>query len=322
MSRSGLFTQFGVADESTYGTYVAPTRFLEFLEESMKLDIERNESKGLRSGQRILRQDHWKAGKRGAAGSVSLEVPNKGFGVFLKHMLGTIATTTDGTGRIHTASLGDLFGDYMTMQFGRPDIAGTVQPFSYVGCKVVDWELTNSPDEYLICNLGIDARDESTSQALVAATAPSATDIFHWSECTVTVGGSSFEPQSIAIKGTNGQKTDRHHLRGSGLKKEPIENEMREITVELDADFESLTAYNRYSAGTHVAVVSTWTSTLNYDTAKPFKVVVTINAARTDGDTPNIDGADLVPQKLSLKAVDDGTNPPIQIAYYTSDTTP
>lgn len=322
MSRTGLFAQLGVAAESTYGTYVAPTRFIEFLDESLKLDIARNESRGLRSGQRILRQDHWKAGKRSAGGSISLEVPNKGFGLFLQHMLGAIATAADGTGKIHTASLGDLFGDSLTLQVGRPDTAGTVQPFSYLGCKVVDWELSNSPDEYLIASLGIDARDESTANALVAATAPAATDIFHWSECVVTVGGSSFEPQSISIKGTNGQKTDRHHLRGATLKKEPVENAMREITVEMDADFESLTAYNRYAAGTHVAVVSTWTSALTYDTSKPFKIVVTINAARTDGDTPNIDGADLVPQKLSLKAVDNGSLAPIEIAYYTSDATP
>ena len=319
---SGLFSQFGVAAESTYGTYVAATRFLEHVDDSMKLDIDRNESAGLRSGQRVLRQDHWKAGKRAAGGDIELEVPNKGFGLLISHMMGSIATAADGAGFKHTGTIGTLTGKSLTLQFGRPDTSGTVRPFNYVGCKIEEWELSNSVDDFLICKLGIDARDEDDTTALVAATAPTLTDIFHWTGCTVTVGGSAFEPRSFAIKAKNGLKVDRHHLRGASLKKEPLESKLREYEIEMDCDFESLTAYDRYAAGSHVAVVSTWVSPLTYDTAKPFKVVVTVNAARTDGDTPKLKGSDLLEQKLKLKVVDNGTNPAVQIEYFTSDASP
>ena len=42
----GLSAQFGIADETTFGTTVTPTRFLEFTDESLDFQIERIESKG------------------------------------------------------------------------------------------------------------------------------------------------------------------------------------------------------------------------------------------------------------------------------------
>lgn len=322
MSRSALFAQLGIVDEVTYGTYVAPTRWLEFTEEDVKLDIERNESEGIRTGQRVLRQDHWKAGKRQAAGGITLEVPNKGFGLVLKHMLGTIATAASGTGKKHTATIGDLWGDMFTAQFGRPDISGTVQPYSYLGCKIAEWELSNSPDEFLLCSLTIDARDETTAQALAAASAPTATDIFHWAGGSFTIGGSATPLIDFSLQGNNGLKTDRFFLAGTNLKSQPIQAAMAEITGEVTVDFDGLTQYNRFVGGTHAAIVGTWVSALEYDTGLPFKVVVTLPACRFDGETPGIEAGETLQQAMPIKVVDDGTNPPISIDYYTSDASP
>jgi hypothetical protein len=42
--------------------------------------------------------------------------------------------------------------------------------------------------------------------------------------------------------------------------------------------------------GTTAAIVATWTAVSTYDVAKPYKLVITIPAARFDGETPNVDG--------------------------------
>jgi len=44
--RSGLGAQLGFAAESTYGTYVAPTRFLEFTTEGLDISQEPIASQG------------------------------------------------------------------------------------------------------------------------------------------------------------------------------------------------------------------------------------------------------------------------------------
>jgi hypothetical protein len=321
-ARSGIDTQLGVAEEVTYGTYVAPTRFLTFISESMKLNIDRNESKGLRSGQKYDRTDQWKAGKRRAAGSLQTEVGNKGFGLLFKHALGGIATTADGTGKKHTATPGDLFGKALTVQIGTPDVSGTVQPYSYMGSKVASWGLSQPVNDFLLMTLGLDAQDESTAQTLAAATAPAETELFHWSGLVVTVGGSSFDALSFDFNQDNGLNVDRHHLRGSTLKKEPIEAGKRQASGTLVGEFENLTAYTRFVAGTTATIIATWTAVATYDTAKPFKLVLTLQNCRFDGDTPDVGGPDVVQQSLPFKVLDDGTNPVVQVDYYTSDATP
>ena len=54
---SGLAAQFGVAEETTWGTAATPDRFYEFVSEGIKNDLARIESKGLRSQNRVLRSD-------------------------------------------------------------------------------------------------------------------------------------------------------------------------------------------------------------------------------------------------------------------------
>lgn len=318
--RSGIGSQLMLKSEVTYGTGVVVDRPLEFVSEGLKLDIGRMESKGLRSGQRLQRFDHWAAGKRAAGGPIEFEVANKGFGLLLTTMgLGAVSTTADGTGFRHRGTIGDLFGDMMTIQVGRPDVAGTVQPFTYLGCKIAEFELVQEIDEFLILSTSIDARDETTATALATATAPTVTELFHWGGFTMTVGGSAFEPTSFKLGVNNGLKTDRHHLRGATLKKEPIEEKMREVTFEMEGEFESLTAYNRYVNGTDTAIVATWTAVATYDTAKPFKIVATMEGTRWDGETPTVDGAGVLSQPMKGVVLDDATSPTFTLDYFSSD---
>lgn len=316
--RSGIAAQLGISAESTYGTYVAPTRFLPFVSEALALDIARMKSAGLRSGQRIGRSDGWAPGTRQAAGSVELEVGNKGFGLLFAKALGAAAASADGTGFKRTYTMGDLFGDMLTMQVGRPDVSGTVQPFSYLGCKIAGFSLEQTVDEFLKLSLDVDARDETTAQSLVAATAPALTELFHWGQMAVTVGGSSFAAEEFAVEVDNNLKTDRFKLRGNTLKDEPIE-QRRTITGRLVGEFESLTHYNRYTGGTTAAIVATWTSALTYDTGKFFKLEVTLPTCRFDGTSPNVDGDGVLPFEYPFEVLDSGSGQPITIDYYTSD---
>lgn len=321
--RSGLAAQLGMVAESTVGTYATPTRFLEFTEESLRLESQRIESKGLRANNRVLRSDRWASNKKGAGGDVGFEVASKGFGLLFKHSLGSVVISTPGGGtnsRDHTCTIGDDYGLGLTVQVGRPDVAGTVQPFSYLGCKVTEFELSNEFDGLLMFKPTLDAMDETTAQSLASASYPSGQELLHYGGGSITLAGSAFDVKSISVKVSKGLDTERYFIRGSTLKKEAIPADLVVIEGEMEAEFESLTAYNRFVNGTTAAIVALWEGSTIESTLK-YGVQVTLPVVRFDGDTPVVSGPEVLAQPLKFKALYDGSQEPITLRYRTTDTT-
>lgn len=320
--RSGLAAQLGVKAESTFGTYIAPDRFYEFDEEDLSLSIERVQSAALRAGNRVQRTDRWQPGARSVEGSVSLPVMSKSMGLLLLHMLGTVAITTPGGAvntRRHTHTLGDTFGLSLTCQVGRPDTGGTVRPFSFLGCKVAEWELTQEVDELLMLELSLDAADQTTAQALATASYPAGLELFSWDDCAILVGGAAFEPKSLSLSGSNGLKTDRYLLRSSTVKKEQLLADHTLIEGELVGEFESLTAYDRFVDGTIAAVQLTWTGSL-IETTFNYKLDVVLPACRFDDAEVRVQGPDVLEVTLPFVVLNNGTDEPISVIYDTTDT--
>lgn len=320
---SGIAAQLGLAAESVYGTRVAPGRFLEFKSESLGIDIDRLESEALRSGMRVLRNDHWAAGKKSVSGDIEFEVGNKGFGLVFKHMLGAVATTADGTGKKHSCTLADPLGLSFSVQVGKPDTGGTVRPFDFLGCVVTSWELASAVDGILALTLSVDGQNLDTAQTLASSPTPGVTELFYFNRCVAQIGGSAAKVKDIKLAANLGMDTERYFLQTAGeLKSAPIQAEKVELTGEMTMEFENLTQLNRYLNGTTAAVQATWTTVSTYDTAKPFKVDLALPCVRFDGEVPDVDGPGIVELSLPFKVLDDGTNQPVTLDYYTSDTAP
>src|SRR5687768_6941717 len=137
-TRSGLDAQLGLAAESTYGTGVVATRFLEFDEEDFKYVPTWLEGEGIRAGRKFKRDSRVSVARKNVTGKVDCKVANKGFGLLLKHMIGSSATATqigatDAYAQLHTP--GDHVGKSLTFQVGRPEPGtGTVRPHAFTGC--------------------------------------------------------------------------------------------------------------------------------------------------------------------------------------------
>lgn len=291
---SGIGGQLGLVAEVTYGTYVAPSRWYEFVSESLVLERERIESAGIRAGRRVLHR--WAAGIQRVTGDVSMELAPQNYGLIFEHMFGGKATTGAGP-YTHTFTPGDLAGKSLAVQIGRPDIAGVVRPFSYLGMKVASWELSCSVNEYAMLNLSMYGAHEDTAQTLGTPAYPATLTPFTFLQGVVSVAGSGFDVKECSLSADNGLATDRHFLRTTTPErpKEPLEASRRAYTGELTADFTDLTAYNRFVNGTEAALVLTFTSA-------PHSLTITMNV-RYDGTTPNISGDDLLEQSLPFKAV-------------------
>ena len=323
-----LETQFGMKDESTYGTAVTVDRFMEFNSENIKANYTRIEYAGLRSGQRVQRSDRFVPVNKGASGPVKFNPLSVGAGFWLKHMLGTVATgATSDSVTPHTGTIGSLRGDYFTAQANRYEATtATNRAFTWEGGKVASWEMANDVDGLLEWTLNMDFENQATGTALATASYPTGGELFSFAGAAVTIAGTATPVTGIKIACDNGLKLDRHKLRASTLKQEPIESKHRMITWEMEADFESLTDYNRFvsatSAGAVATIVATWTApTLVGVSAYP-TIVVTIDAARFDSADVAVSGEDIIMNKLSGRGLFDGTDSAVTVVYTTADATP
>lgn len=290
---SGLGGQFGFKSETTVGTAVTVDTFhAGLVSETVKQEIARIESQGIRAGRRTTHA--WKAGGKTVGGGVTLELWNEPLATLLTHMFGTVNTT--GTGPYtHTATPGDLTGKSFTAQFGRPGTDGTVHPFTYAGCKIASWTISCAAGEIARLVLELTAQTETTATALASASYPADAEPFVFVEGSLSLAGSAVATvRNMTLQAAQGLATSRHRI-GSATVKEQLENGMRTYTGQVELDFESLTAYSRFVDGVEAALVMAFNNGTD-------SLTITCNV-RFDGETPELSGAEILRQRLPIKCV-------------------
>lgn len=324
---TGLDAQIGFVNETTYGTPVTVTRFYEFLSESVKNEIDRYESQGLRSGARVQRSGRWASGHQRTGGDVEFELGNKSYGLLLEHMFGTVATTTPTNGvltRDHTFTPGSLDAKQLTCQIGRPPISGAVQPFTYHGCNIGSWSIEVSNDAIPKLTISLLGEEEDTATALAAASYPSGFEVYTFTQVSLDVAGSSVDVYELNLEGNNTLKDDRYPL-GTVKRRKPLEVGLREYTGSFRGEFESLTQYNRFVNGTEAALVITmWGDDIEAVTPTyRYELKITCNV-RFDGETPSVGGPELLEMEIPFKCLNTGANDgtAITCVYRTTDTAP
>jgi hypothetical protein len=326
MAKVGDLT-VGIGKESTVGTAVSPTRRLEVTEESLKLNIDRVESKALKTSRRYLSSTGWANGNRNVDGDVAFEIPSAGFGLILQNLLGapTITANSPVTGT-HThvySGLTSVDTQALTFQVVRTDVTGTQHKFTYSGVKFPDAEIdASATGDFVTFKASVDGWDETVSAAApTSASYTSATPLM-FTGASVTIGGSSVPATDINLKIATGLKTDRYYL-GSDKKANQVETDMRQGSGTITLDWSGLTQYQRYATasmatGSTAAIVAKF-QTQEYLTGTTYGYLqVDIPAARFDGETPT-NGGDLIQQGMDFVATDDGTNDPFKITYVTTD---
>ncbi len=318
----GFDQQFMVKKETTYGTAVTVDRGFGYDGDPMPIKpvFGRTEGNPIRPGSRARQSARFVPYFDHAEGHVDLEVMNKGFGFWLEHMLGTVATTGSGP-FVHTGTEGTtsaLVGKGFTAQFNAPfSPTQTNQAFTFAGGKVTKWSLGNTVDEMLVCGLDLWFNSFSTATALATYTEPASMSNFAWTHGVITVAGSAFDITNFNLEVDNGYNLDRKQIRGNSAAKEPVPGAL-EGTWSIEADFDSLTQFNRVAATTvataEVQIIATWTNGTDI-------VTVTVPVSRFDDFEFGGDRGSST-QSLSGKVEWNATNSPVTVAYTTSDTTP
>lgn len=320
---AGVSSQFGMVAESSYGTEAVVTRFLEYNKESITPDIAVINSRGLMAGaSRFQRADRTTRLIRGYAGDIEFDVLNKGFGLMFQQLLGQDTITGATANKTHTCIPDALAqqGKSATIQIMKPSVDGTANVFTYIGGKGLKFELNCALDDILKLLTTWDFKTGDVNTTLASASYAATQEAFHFGEMAVTIGGTGFDASSLKIGYDPGLKADRRFA--SNVKKEPLAGGEAGITGEFGSEFESLTHYNSYLAGTQQAVVITFTSpTVIPTTAVPYSFKVTIPKVDFSAVEPQVDGMDILKPPIQWRGLYDGINAPITVEIVTSDAT-
>ena len=281
---SGLAAQIGIANESTVNTPVAVTTFTEFNSETLDRRPNFAQGMGLRAGGFVPRSARRIETSHDGGGQVTFDLPTKGLGKWLQACFGSYSTTatqiasTTAYQQIH--NVGSADGKTFTLQKGVPSIDGTVNPLTFSGCKVTDWELTASPNSIATLAVTVDAMDVQPTGAgalgLQTASYSASTALYAFHQVTAqsfsayTVVSNLWTPTSptslgvvrnISLKG--GQPKDAARWQaGSTTKAEALVNDFQPITGQVDIDFASMTLYNQFAADTSAGIIITFTGSL------------------------------------------------------------
>ncbi len=350
---SGLSGQVGAVAESTYGTPVTVTHFYEFLSETLTYNPGWLDGQGLKAGQAYNRASRTVVSQKAVSGDLTMEHTSgeaanavaDSMGFWWKLALGSALTTPSlvlGTAYKQVHTNGSKAGQFITCQVGRPQISGvTVQPFTYTGVKVTDWEFSCNDNQIAQLKVTVDGRDEGTSTGLAAASYPTPNGLFSFANASVmTIGGTASTSggettisggsslgslvNGIVITGSTPMKTDRYGLGNLGLKGEPIENAIPTITGTLNTEFYSRTElYDVFKgAGTTPLQLDFTKFDASGNDANgvnagpnPYRLSFIFPAVRFKSGAVNVGGPDVIPQSIGFQAYDDssGTNPVIQV---------
>lgn len=292
MTAAGFDSQVGYAIESPSGTYTAPTTAIEHVKSTLKLEIDRIMSKGIKAGRR--HQGRWFPGAQRVKGTVTHELSPINIGKILRTAMGAVNTTGAGPYQ-HVYTAGPLTQtNTLTVQVGTPSVDGTVNPFSFLGCHIVSITITSKKGEAAMIDVEFYGQHLDVGQALVAASYASTWAPFTFLHGVLSIAGSEYEFDDITMKWTNPLRVDRHVHRATtpARPKTSLESGWREWTATVNSDFHSMTAINRAIAGTEAAVSLVFTSGANSLTFA--------GNARSDVDSPTPDGPETLKQALPL----------------------
>jgi hypothetical protein len=340
--------QCGWVVESVFGTPLTVTRFAPFMESS-KLDFDAMplQGTGLWAGSPggVDRADRRFAGIGQAKGSLIFEAASKGLGNFIQSACGTgTHTLVSGSTfqQVMTPTVAGAVLPSLTIQQGVTDNTGTVNPETFAGCTVTDWQLEiprgAGPDSLAKWTFNIDGKTLSTATGLATFAPPAGATLYSWAAggigtAAITVGGTLTPATTTALASVAGGtvsgnfggitlKSDNNVDIGRwvpGGRNQPTVGK-RKHTIQFDYEYTDNTYRAlQISQGVTSLLIDIPTSeALSTGTAR---LQIAVPAMKIDaGALPEPTKGDTVVTQVSASILWDGTNQPFQIVQRTADT--
>jgi len=327
----GLGGAVGIAAETTYGTWVAPTRWVEVRSFKMQERPKISQGTGLASGRTVdlgtRRRETW----TDAGGTMELEFLNQGQALLLQHAMGSNATLIqNGTTTAYTLTANYGVPDnqnYLSMQALVPDTSGAIKQQNFHGCKIQAVEWAIDMDNPLTWTHTIDSQQVTTAEAAGTPSYTANTRTFTFQGMNFKVGAFGSEAtvdgvRKMTCKIERGLEVNRIYM-GQASKSEPVTNAITKISGTADVD---LTATNKsilwdlfHSQAAVPSIVMDFVGNTIGSSGKSDEFILNpTNVFIDQGGTPELDGPDITKATINWSALIDAANDSALIAKLTT----
>lgn len=332
--------QVGIAVESTFGTPVAPTRFYEYVDESLDWSPNIVQGKGLRVGKRVDRSARRTAPTADGDGDLTLEWASKGLGLLLQNALGgAVSTLVSGSTQQQLFTIGDNPSS-LTIQKGVVEVGGTVDAITYSGCMCSQLEIDFPNADIAQIKATFDAAQVGTGTALGTASYPTEpVNLFHFANGSIFTGTltaptttalASMATTLADIRGgsltiNNNIRSDRQNFGGGGGalpggRKAKQLTGKRDISGSIDVEYDSTTFRDAVINQTPMGLLLQYTAGALSTGVETVQIV--LPEVKFNGQMPMTNSTDLIVQSMGFNVLDNLTaTQPIWIVVRTADAT-
>jgi Phage tail tube protein len=293
----GFNSYLGFGLETTYGTPVASSKWLELQKDAVKFKQTKISKPTLRN----VTINHRVKSKKVVDGDVEIQVPFNGAELLLKHAMGANNTSgpTD-SAYTHSMTLAQVLPVGLTLNINRDQanlaanggVANSI--FTYAGCQIAKLTLKQAMEDFLMATFSFVGQDVSNT-AVETPTFPTFIGA-DYEMFALTIAGGAFACESFELTVDNGLATDRYKL-GTSQRKGLGRGTNRKVSGKIVGEFQSLADWQNYKNLGTAALVATWTGGLIGATST-YTITATLPTVQFDGEDPGVDNSG--PLKLTL----------------------
>lgn len=309
----GLNSAFGVGIESTPGTRVVPSIFLELPPSGYKGGLKQttNAKPTLNSPD----QRYYVKSKQDISSSVELYMPFQGAEQLIKAAMGgSVGSATQGAEGLyrHTFALGN---DLPSLSLYRSvDFTALSKLFSHNGSKVKKMTFTQEMEEFLKVGFEFVGMNETLPTSAATVTYPTFYGVDYTMLGTLTIGGQSYNIKACEISLENPLEEDSYKL-GSRTRILVDRNAPRKVSGKFTVYLDAAAIYELFSNQTESALSFIWTSSyLAVGSASYYRMAITVPRVVFQGDAPEVEDHGPVMIELPFEAYYNGSADAITIA--------
>jgi len=335
-----LDVALGLKEETTYGTYVVPDKFPEFISEEFAWEPTFSEGTANRYGRRTIMGSRRVLVKEQVTGTFEMEAATKGLGILFKAALGTgVSTVASGSAyqQLLTPTISDPLPSY-TIQKGIPLVGGgAAQPISFLGCVCTGFELAAKNGAVPTLKFNWVGKGVDTASAFATPSYPAGLELFSFVGGSIKIGGSVTPPTTTALSSggtaagnvtevelTYEGVTDEggFFLGGSGKRGRRQTAGVRSLTGTITAEYDSNTLRDAFLNQTDLALVLKFEHNSIITGAIKPTLEITIPVIRLDGELPKAgEAGEVITQSIGFTMVDGGVaTHPVYVAIITAET--
>lgn len=306
----GYNSWLGFGTESTYGTPVTRTKFLEINSETLAAEddvVDGNSTFSLTKD-----KDNFTQGRKPVGGGIEFDVRQQGAETLFKYALGTHSYTAVGTdasyGTSHVFGMADTLPTGMTFEVNRD-----VCSFVYEGCKINELTVNGDNEGILTASATIIAENEGTATASTPTFSTSS--YYKFSQCVLQVASGTRNARTFSVTLNNNLTDDRFHL-GSRYIKEPQRAGRPEVTGEIEMEFDGTADWTTFNSAGTAAFEAKYTGDQIIGTVYN-TLTLSCPYIRFTKATPNVSDSGMITVTMPFTAYSDGTTPTTRPLYVT-----